>query len=62
MKNYHVSLVYTEYLNYQISAEDEEKAIEQAWEQMKADDQEGRTYGEWETADVEEIETEKAAQ
>jgi hypothetical protein len=54
MKTYQVTLVYTAYAHYDFVAESEDAAEAMAWadfEQSPAD----LTYGEWETASVEEV-------
>ena len=54
MKTYQVTLVYTAYAHYDFVAESEEAAQAMAWadfEQSPPD----LTYGEWETANVEEV-------
>ena len=52
MKTYQITLVYTEYVHYEIEAESEAAAEREAWQRA---DGECTSYGEWETSDIEEV-------
>ena len=54
MKTYRVTLVYTAYAYYEIEAESEDAAAEQAWARVNDD---AIRYGEWETLDIEQEQT-----
>jgi hypothetical protein len=54
MKTYLVTLAYTSYAHYEIEAESEDAAQEQAWTRVNDD---AIRYGEWEVIDTEERQT-----
>lgn len=54
MKTYTVTLVYTTYAHYTIEAENEDQAEQAAWAEFDQAPPD-RAYGEWETANVEEV-------
>jgi hypothetical protein len=54
MKTYTVTLVYTTYAHYTIEAENEDQAEQAAWAEFDQAPPD-RAYGEWETANVEEL-------